>query len=63
MSFRNNGRRRDPKYLFGSIFMIIVGLLCLFTAASTHFSTTWSLIVGVVITFLGLLMFKNANEL
>ena len=63
MSFRNNGRRREPKYVFGAIFMIVIGLLCLFLAAQSHFSTTWSMIVGIVITFLGILMFKNSNEL
>ena len=63
MSFRNNGRRREPKYVFGAIFMVVIGLLCLLLAAQSHFSTTWSMIVGVVVTFLGILMFKNANEL
>ena len=63
MSFRNNGRKREPKYVFGAIFMIVIGLLCLFLAAQSHFSTTWSMIVGIVVTFLGILMFKNANEL
>lgn len=63
MSFRNNGRKRDPKYLFGSIFMIVVGILSLSMAAASHFSTTWSVIVGLIITLLGILMFKNANEL
>ena len=63
MSFRNNGRRRDPKYVFGAVFMIVIGILCILLAAASHFSTTWSVIVGAVITFLGILMFKNANEL
>ena len=62
MSFRNNGRKRDPKYMLSGVFMIVIGVLCLYLAADSHFSTTWSLVVGVVVTFLGILMFKNANE-
>ncbi|MBR0127396.1 MAG: hypothetical protein IJL99_03960 [Firmicutes bacterium] len=62
MSFRNNGHKRDPKYLVSSIFMLIIGLLCLYWAAESHFSTTWSLVVGAIVTFLAILMFKNANE-
>ena len=62
MSFRNNGRKRDPKFLLSGLFMIIIGALCVGAAAASHFSTTWSVIVGLVIIFLGILMFKNANE-
>ena len=62
MSFRNNGRKRDPKYLISSIFMLIVGIICLFFSAATTFKSSWTLPVGVIITFLGILMFKNANE-
>ena len=63
MSFRNNGRRRSPKYIFSSLFLVIVGLICVAIAAQSHFSTTWSVIVGLVLIFLGILMFNNANEL
>ncbi len=62
MSFRNNGRRRDPKYIFSALFLIVVGIICVMIAAQSHFSTTWSIIVGLVMIFLGILMFKNANE-
>ena len=63
MSFRNNGHKRNPKYIFSAIFLFIVGILCLMMSASSHFSTTWSVIVGLVMLFLGVIMFKNANEL
>lgn len=63
MSFRNNGRKRSPKYIFSALFLAVVGILCLLLAAQSHFSTTWSVIVGLVMIFLGVLMFKNANEL
>lgn len=62
MSFRNNGRRRDPKFIFSAVFLIVVGVICVMIAAQSHFSTTWSIIVGLVMIFLGILMFKNANE-
>ena len=63
MSFRNNGQKRNPKYIFSAIFLLIVGLLCIYFAAQSHFSTTWSVIVGLVMIFLSAIMFKNANEL
>ena len=63
MSFRNNGRKRNPKYIFSSIFLFVVGIICVLIAAQSHFSTTWSVIVGLVMIFLGVLMLKNANEL
>ena len=63
MSFRNNGRKRNPKYIFSALFLVIVGVICLMISAQSHFSTTWSIIVGLVMIFLGVLMFKNANEL
>ena len=63
MSFRNNGYKRKPKYIFSSVFMIVVGIICIMISAQSHFSTTWSIIVGAVMIFLGILMFKNANEL
>ena len=43
--------------------MIVVGIICIMISAQSHFSTTWSIIVGAVMIFLGILMFKNANEL
>jgi len=62
MSFRNNGRKRDPKYLLSSIFMIVVGIICLIFSASTTFKSSWNIPVGVIVLFLGIIMLKNANE-
>ena len=63
MSFRSNGRKRSPRYIFSSLFLLIVGVICILISAQSHFSTTWSVIVGLVMIFLAVLMFKNANEL
>ena len=63
MSFRNNGRKRDPKYIFSAVFLLIVGVISLLIAAQSYLNTTWSVIVGVITIFLAILMFKNANEL
>ena len=63
MSFRNNGRKRSPRYIFSALFLVVVGLICIAISAQSHFSTTWSIIVGLVMIFLGILMFKNANEI
>lgn len=62
MSFKNNGHKRDPRYLASSIFMLVVGILCLFSSAGIVFKSSWGLPVGAIITFLGIIMFKNANE-
>lgn len=61
MSFRNNGRKRDPKYLISSIFMVIIGIICILFSASS-FKSSWNLPVGAIVLFLGIIMFKNANE-
>lgn len=62
MSFRNNGRKRDPKFLLSSIFLFCIGLLCLLFSASTTFKSSWNVPIGIIILFLGIIMFKNANE-
>ncbi|MGX8684205.1 MAG: hypothetical protein ACSW78_02905 [Lachnospiraceae bacterium] len=63
MSFKNNGHKRDPRYVFSALFLIFVGISCLLLAVGSHFSTTWSVIVGIVMLFLGVIMFKNSNEM
>ena len=62
MSFKNNGHKREPKYVFGSIFMIIVGGLCLAMTMASDWARIWD-VVGIIVMLLGILMFKNANEL
>ena len=63
MSFRNNGHKRDPKKIFSAAFLIIVGILCLIVGPTSHFSNTMSIAVGVAMLFLGIIMFKNSNEM
>ena len=63
MSFRNNGHKREPKYVFSAVFLFVVGISCLFLAATSHFSTNWSVVVGIIMLFLGIIMFKNSNEM
>jgi|GEM_PF-2493397 hypothetical protein len=63
MSFRNNGHKREPKYIFSAAFLIIVGILSLLLASSSRLSTFWGVVVGIVMLFLGIIMFKNSNEM
>ncbi|MDO4869184.1 MAG: hypothetical protein Q4A65_02655 [Bacillota bacterium] len=61
MSFRNNGRKRDPKYLISGIFMLLIGIVSLLLAARSGWKFSWT-VIGAVVTFLSILMIKNANE-
>ena len=62
MSFRNNGRKRDVKYIIGAIFMFIIGLILVaFAILDGHLS--WRTITAAIVIFLSVIMFKNANEL
>lgn len=62
MSFRRNGRKRDPKYVLGSLFMVGVGAICLTMTIASDWARLWD-VIGIIIIFFGVLMFKNANEL
>ncbi len=62
MSFRNNGRKRNPRYILSSLFMLLVGIVVIVLAQTSDWGFHWNVIGGIVI-FLGIIMFKNANEL
>lgn len=62
MSFRRNGRKRNPKYILSAIFMVIVGAVCLSMTMVSDWARYWD-VIGIIVIFLGVLMFKNANEL
>ena len=62
MSFKSNGHKRDPKYILSSIFMVCVGGLCLAMTMASDWSRIWD-VVSIIVMLLGILMFKNANEL
>ncbi len=62
MSFRNNGRKRDPKLLFGSIFIFIIGLLLLLITSRGGWQRSWT-IISLAVLALSVMMFKNSNEL
>lgn len=62
MSFRGNGRKRNPKYILSSLFMALVGVISIIMTRTAGWSSYWD-IVGIVVLFLAVIMFKNANEL
>ena len=61
MSFRGNGNRRDPKFLLGSILIMIICILTVLIAARNDWKFSW-LIISAALFFLSIIMFKNANE-
>jgi hypothetical protein len=62
MSIKNNGRKRDFKYILGSIFLLGVGLLCLYLAVSSGWKIAWTL-TTIAVFYLSFAMFRNANEI
>ncbi len=62
MSIRNNGRKRDLKYILGSLFLLCIGLLCLYLAASKGWSFSWT-VISIAVLYLSFAMFRNANEI
>ena len=61
MTIRNNGQKRNTKYVLSSIFMLIVGLLCLFFTFSNGFKWAW-LLISIAIFYLAFAFFRNSNE-
>ena len=61
MTIRNNGQRRDPKRILASLFLFIVGLICLYFTFNHGFRWSW-LIISVAILYLSFAMFRSANE-
>ena len=61
MTIRNNGSRRDPKRILSALFLLAVGLLCLYFAFHTGFSWTW-FVIAIVVLYLAFAMFRSANE-
>lgn len=62
MSFRNNGHRRDPRFLAGGAGMLFVGITLIMALSDVGMSS-WQGVTSIVILFLGVLMLKNANEM
>ena len=62
MSFRNNGHKRDIRFLAGGLGMLFVAVILFIIALSDKGIWSWQGIAAIVILFLGLLMLKNANE-
>ena len=62
MSFKRNGHKRDPKLVLGGIFMVFIGLILIGFAAFGTWAKLWYGI-GAIIIFLGVISFKNANEM
>lgn len=63
MSFKNNGHKRDARFLAGGIGMLFVGAILLLMAFADAGLSSWKGITSIIILFLGVLMVKNANEM
>ncbi len=61
MTIKNNGQRRDPKRILSSLFLLLVGLLCLFFTFRNGFRFAW-LIISLAVLYLSFAMFRSANE-
>lgn len=61
MTIRNNGQKRDPKRILSALFLLFVGLACLYITFRKGFDFSWCLI-SAAIFFLAFAMFRSANE-
>ncbi len=61
MTIRNNGQKRNSKYLLSSLFLLIVALICLYFTFSNGFKWAW-LLISLAIFYLSFAMFRNSNE-
>lgn len=61
MTIRSNGSKRDPKRVLSSLFLLGVGLVCIFLAFRHDFKFSWLIMAGVSF-FLSFAMFRSANE-
>ena len=74
MSIKNNGNRRDPRYLASSIVLLIVGVLLLIVSITGsilsvkgatyqfHYTRT-TYIISFITLYLAFAMFRRSNEL
>ncbi len=62
MSIKNNGRKRDIKYVLASLFLLAVGLVCLYLAVSSGWKLSWTA-TTIAVLYLSFAMFRNANEI
>ena len=62
MSFRNNGRKRNLRYIQSALFMLLIGIVVIILAQTSNWGFHWN-VIGAIVIFLSVIMFKNANEL
>ncbi len=61
MTIRNNGQKRDSKRILSSIFLLLIGLVCLYIAISSSKSWAWY-VISAAILYLAFAMFRSSNE-
>ena len=61
MSIRNNGTKRDSKRLLGSVFLLFIGLSCMYLTFRNGFRFSW-LIISLAVFYLSFAMFRSSNE-
>ncbi len=61
MTIKNNGQRRDPKYLLSAGFLLILAIISLYLTFKDNFRWSWMLI-SLALFYLSFAMFRNSNE-
>lgn len=61
MTIRNNGQKRDTRRVLSSVFLLIVGLLCLYFTFNNGFRWAW-LMISAAVLYLSFAMFRSSNE-
>ena len=61
MTIRNNGQKRNGRMVLSSLFLLIVGLICLYFTFHNGFRWAW-LLISAAILYLSFAMFRNSNE-
>ncbi len=61
MTIRNNGQKRDTKRILSSLFLLIIGLICLYISFKDGLRFSW-LVISAAVLFLSVRMFASSNE-
>ena len=61
MTIKNNGQRRNPKYLLSSGFLLVLAIISMYLTFRDNFRWSW-LLISLALFYLPFAMFRNSNE-